>query len=1374
MLVLGIMSLIGVSAASGQVVINEIDYDQPGTDATEFVELFGPGGLSLSGWSLVFYNGSGGAVYLTVALTGSIPVDGYYVVGCTGVTNVDQTLTACNSVQNGAPDGVVLANGATVVDALSYEGSFTAVGGVAAGMLLSDIGTDTGSVAAEGLSQCPDGTGSFAVRPSTPGVANDCPSVTGACCDTLTGICTDGVLQTNCQGANLQFTANTLCVNLNPLCVPPAIGACCTGGVCADSIAQTVCTASGGVFVGNATTCAVDGCPAGPSVIISEIMYNPDSDEASPNDVEWVEIYNNGGSSVDITGWRLQDEDGMTGVLPAASIAAGEAIVIIPSDQQVADFQAAWGVGYQIFPLTGWGTGGLNGLGNSPSAIDEILSLRDAAGVIVDVANYDDEGAWPTDTPDGPSIYVICSALDRVFNDNGIFWKRSLIGVDGAYAVTVTAEFTGPEDVGSPGVVVSCAGITGACCNGTSCTIVSFPACFTAGGTYQGDNTVCGGDPDGDLYSDACDNCPMDANPGQEDSDADGFGDACDIGSTIFITEYMHAGTGAEYIEFTNVGIAAVDMTGWSFDDSSNIPGTVDLSAFGIVNPGESVILTTDTAANFNTTWSLSGVDVIGGNTEILDLNDQINLYNQVNNLVERLTYGTTNFPGSIEASGASGWPCMEAIGADMIYDWALSFVADAQNSYTSGSGDVGNPGTFLGVECRNVHLNEIFASHAGTDDQEYIEIVGTPGESLKNLVLIVVEGECDFNCGTLDVVVDLSAYSIPADGYFVIGDSAVANVDLVTGATNFLENQTQTYYLFSAFNPANIVLASDHDIDNVGGYDAGLELAPRLGAIVDIVAMVDSGYPATDFVYDSATILGPDGTFFPAGIYRALDYANDWCRYHFLDFNDDVNLDKPRTPCTMNGDCPVPTGACCNGAVCTIVTQADCLAGGGTYFGDDTLCDDTDLDGVANLCDNCPSDPNPGQEDVDSDGVGNACDCGDGIVAPNEQCDGGGCCTILCTFVPNGLTCRPSAGPCDVAEACTGASGDCPADGFADSSVLCRPSAGACDVADNCSGLSADCPADVLAPSGQECRPSAGLCDVAESCTGSNSACPTDGFAPSGQECRASAGDCDVAESCTGSGANCPSNQFAPSSQVCNPSAGPCDVAENCTGFAANCPSDLFAPSSQVCRPSAGPCDVADNCTGNSAACPNDGFAPSSQVCRASAGDCDVAENCTGSGAACPGDGFAPSSQVCRGLQGPCDVAENCTGSGANCPNDAYSSGNVCGPVQGICDVDEVCDGSGPGCPVDGFLNGTECRASAGLCDPAESCDGAGRDCPADVTITACIDGDGCCPAGCNGLNDDDCTSIPTVSEWGLIVLALLLATGAKVYFGRRQSKLA
>lgn len=78
--------------AFGQVMINEVLYDNQGTDDPNilYTEIYGPGGTSLAGWSIVGINGNGGAVYLTVNLTGTIPDDGYYVVGGSAVQNVDQ------------------------------------------------------------------------------------------------------------------------------------------------------------------------------------------------------------------------------------------------------------------------------------------------------------------------------------------------------------------------------------------------------------------------------------------------------------------------------------------------------------------------------------------------------------------------------------------------------------------------------------------------------------------------------------------------------------------------------------------------------------------------------------------------------------------------------------------------------------------------------------------------------------------------------------------------------------------------------------------------------------------------------------------------------------------------------------------------------------------------------------------------------------------------------------------------------------------------------------------------------------------------------------------------------------------------------------
>jgi hypothetical protein len=114
------------------VFINEIHYDNTGRDTGEAIEVAGPAGTDLAGWSIAFYNGNGGAVYATINLSGVIPdqQDGY------GTLSFAQV-----GIQNGAPDGMALVDdGNNVIQFLSYEGTFTAVGGPADGMLSVDIG----------------------------------------------------------------------------------------------------------------------------------------------------------------------------------------------------------------------------------------------------------------------------------------------------------------------------------------------------------------------------------------------------------------------------------------------------------------------------------------------------------------------------------------------------------------------------------------------------------------------------------------------------------------------------------------------------------------------------------------------------------------------------------------------------------------------------------------------------------------------------------------------------------------------------------------------------------------------------------------------------------------------------------------------------------------------------------------------------------------------------------------------------------------------------------------------------------------------------------------------------------------------------------
>jgi len=136
------------------VFINEIHYDNDSFDTGEAIEIAGPAGTDLTGWSLVLYNGSNGTAYDTTLLSGAIP-DQNNGFGTVAISYPS------NGIQNGSPDGVALVdNNGAVVQFLSYEGSFTAVGGPADGLTSTDIGVAEPGSTPVGFSLQLTGTGS--------------------------------------------------------------------------------------------------------------------------------------------------------------------------------------------------------------------------------------------------------------------------------------------------------------------------------------------------------------------------------------------------------------------------------------------------------------------------------------------------------------------------------------------------------------------------------------------------------------------------------------------------------------------------------------------------------------------------------------------------------------------------------------------------------------------------------------------------------------------------------------------------------------------------------------------------------------------------------------------------------------------------------------------------------------------------------------------------------------------------------------------------------------------------------------------------------------------------------------------------------------
>jgi uncharacterized protein len=146
--------------------LNEFHYDNAGTDTGEFIEIRVNAGGDTAGLKVELYNGTGGAVYTTLDLSGAVKTTegdfDYYVLNL-----------PANGIQNGAPDGIALSNNGALIEFLSYEGSFAGIGGAAAGVTSTDIAVSETTTTAVGqsLQRNEDGTWR-GPGDQTPGAAN--------------------------------------------------------------------------------------------------------------------------------------------------------------------------------------------------------------------------------------------------------------------------------------------------------------------------------------------------------------------------------------------------------------------------------------------------------------------------------------------------------------------------------------------------------------------------------------------------------------------------------------------------------------------------------------------------------------------------------------------------------------------------------------------------------------------------------------------------------------------------------------------------------------------------------------------------------------------------------------------------------------------------------------------------------------------------------------------------------------------------------------------------------------------------------------------------------------------------------------------------
>ena len=344
---------IATASVMPEIRISEFHYDNPGTDAGEAIEISGPSGASLSGWQLVLYNGSSTqrVTYNTLNLTGAFPAS----CGSRGVLVFNY---ASNGIQNGSssatgidPDGIALVSPTGVVEFLSYEGSFTAANGPAAGMTSVDIG-----VRELGASPEPATAPFFSLaRSASDTWSGPAASTFGACNDNSTeppavvaSVTMEPASATVIAGNNYTFTATARDASNNAIpgvsftwsSTAAAIATVTSAGVAtgvAEGDAEIVATAPNGVS--GSASLHVDAAPppppAGP-VHIVEIHYDNNGGDVG----EAIEVEGPAGAT--LAGWSivLYNQTGgsayntraLTGVFPDQCSGRGTLVFNYPAD----------------------------------------------------------------------------------------------------------------------------------------------------------------------------------------------------------------------------------------------------------------------------------------------------------------------------------------------------------------------------------------------------------------------------------------------------------------------------------------------------------------------------------------------------------------------------------------------------------------------------------------------------------------------------------------------------------------------------------------------------------------------------------------------------------------------------------------------------------------------------------------------------------------------------------------------------------------------------------------------------------------------------------------------------------------------------------
>ncbi len=337
---------------SSPVVINEVYYDHPGSDAGfEFVELYctGETRVSLDGWSIAMIDGRTGEMReLWRAEPGTIIESGGLSLIGGDSCAVSPANHLIGSIENG-PDAVVLLCDGEEIDLVCYGGD------------------DPGCAPGRSLSRRPDGTDSgdtgtdFVCALPTPGLRNfhdcdlavsfagplhvHCPSERADIPILLVNTGLDGfsgsaILTVLSEQTGFRTVAGSR--HLSPALKSGeelAVQVSCPGLPAGISSLEIRLEADGDTNRSNDSGSVIVSSSPG-EVVISEIMYRP------VEGGEWIELFNRSPVTVDLAGWSVTDRSGASGsIRDGVEIEAGCFVVLAQDPDAVsAIFPACAGI----------------------------------------------------------------------------------------------------------------------------------------------------------------------------------------------------------------------------------------------------------------------------------------------------------------------------------------------------------------------------------------------------------------------------------------------------------------------------------------------------------------------------------------------------------------------------------------------------------------------------------------------------------------------------------------------------------------------------------------------------------------------------------------------------------------------------------------------------------------------------------------------------------------------------------------------------------------------------------------------------------------------------------------------------------------------